>query len=124
MPPMVTELRFVNPLPEMTTAVPPAAGPESGLTAATVGGAMYVYRRFEALVPPGLVTATLLVPAAPPGTNAVIVVVLTTVTPLAGFPPMVTALAPVKPVPEMVTEVPPATGPTAGLMAVTTGIAA
>ena len=37
---MVTEVRFVNPLPEMTTAVPPAAGPEAGLTATTVGGSM------------------------------------------------------------------------------------
>lgn len=124
LPPMVTDVRFVKPAPEITTEVPPAAGPEAGLTATTAGGARYVNNWFAELVPPGVVTTTLADPAVPAGTVAVIVVALTTVTPLAVLPPTVTAVAPVKPVPVMVTDVPPVIGPMAGLIAVTVGIAA
>ncbi len=61
-------------------------------------------------VPAGVITVTSTAPL-PAGLSAVIVVSLTTVTPVAGFVPKSTAVAPVKPVPVIVTEVPPAAGP-------------
>jgi hypothetical protein len=51
------------------------------------------------------------------------VVALTTAIPVTATPPMVTAVAAVKPVPVMVTAVPPALGPDVGLMPVTVGTA-
>jgi hypothetical protein len=60
-------------------------------------------------------------PAACAGVVAVIEVPLTTVIPAALFPPIVTVAPETKPVPVIVTEVPPETGPTLGLMAVTAG---
>ena len=74
-------------------------------------------------MPPGVVTATSRAPAVPDGVVAVMVVAFTTVIPLADAPPMVTPVAPVKLVPVMVTLVPPAAGPTLGLIAVTVGAA-
>ena len=59
----------------------------------------------------------------PGGLSAVIVVALTTVTPVAAVVPKSTAVAPVKPVPVIVTRVPPAAGPLFGLMPVTVGAA-
>jgi hypothetical protein len=59
----------------------------------------------------------------PAGELAVIVVALTTVTPVADDPPNTTAVAPVKLVPVMVTAVPPATGPVVGEIEVTVGAA-
>ena len=76
------------------------------------------------LVPPGVVTTTLAVPAVPAGVVAVIEVSLTTVNDVAAVPPMVTAVAPVKPVPVSVTLVPPAVLPLLGEIAVTVGVAA
>ena len=52
---------------------------------------------------------------------AVILVELTTVILVAGLPPMVTAVAPVKLIPVMVMVVPPATGPLVGDILVTIG---
>ena len=75
------------------------------------------------LVPLGVVTNTLAVPALPAGVVAVSEVELTTVTAVAAVPPMVTAVAPVKPVPVMVTDCPPASGPNDGLTDVTLGAA-
>lgn len=49
------------------------------------------------------------------------VVALTTVTPEAGVPPNVTAVAPVRLVPVMVTLVPPSVEPLTGLIDVTVG---
>ena len=60
------------------------------------------------LVPPGVVTRTLAVPAVPAGVVAVIVVAFTTVTAVAVAPPIVTAVAPVKFVPVRVTDCAPA----------------
>ena len=76
-----------------------------------------------ALLPPGVVTMTLAVPAVPAGATAVIVVEFTTTTLVAAAPPMVTPVAPVRFVPVMVTLVPAANGPLVGLMAVTVGAA-
>ena len=73
------------------------------------------------LVPPGVVTRTLAVPALPAGVVAVMVVAFTTVTALAAVPPIVTAVAPVKLVPVRVTDCPPASGPDDGLMDVAVG---
>ena len=76
---------------------------------------------FAALVPLGIVTRTLAVPAVPAGVVAVMLVGLTTVTPVAATPAMVTAEAPVKFVPVIVTLVPPKVVPVAGAMLVTVG---
>ena len=73
-------------------------------------------------VPPGVVTVTSTVPAAPAGAVAVMEVVLLTVKVVAAVAPKATAVAPVKLVPVTVTEVPPATGPEVGLTAVTVGV--
>ena len=76
---------------------------------------------FAEFVPPGVVTNTLAVPALPAGVMAVIEVALLTVNEVAALPPIVTAVAPVKPVPVIVTDCPPAKGPDEGEMAVTVG---
>jgi hypothetical protein len=86
------------------------------------------YRKWSALViadvPPGPVTVTLTVPAACAGEVAVIDVALLTTKLVAAVEPKWTAVAPLKLVPVMVTLVPPLTGPTFGLTAVTVGFAA
>jgi len=74
-----------------------------------------------ALVPAGVVTSTLAMPAVPAGVVAVMVVAFTTVMPVAELPPMVTAVAPVKLVPVIVTGVPPKVVPEVGEIAVTVG---
>jgi hypothetical protein len=60
----------------------------------------------------------------PAGDVAVTEVVLLTVTWLAAFEPNCTLVTPVRLVPVMVTLVPPAAGPEAGAIAVTTGVEA
>jgi hypothetical protein len=75
------------------------------------------------LVPPGVVTKTLAVPAVPDGVVAVMLVELPTFTAVAAVPPIVTVVAPVKLVPVMVTDCPPASGPDVGLIALTVGAA-
>ena len=69
----------------------------------------------------GLVTTTLLAPAAPDGVVAVMLVALTTVTFVDAVPPMVTVAPVTKPVPVTVTPVPPAVGPLPGEIDVTDG---
>ena len=76
-----------------------------------------------ALGPPEVVTITLAGPTVPAGIVAVMEVLLTTTTLIAGLPAMVTPVAPVNPVPVMVTAVPPAGGPLVGLTEVTVGAA-
>jgi hypothetical protein len=74
-------------------------------------------------VPLGVVTVTSTCPTDElAGVVAVISVSLTTTTLVAAVPPMVTAVAPVKPVPVMVIGVPTETGPYVGEMLVTVGI--
>jgi hypothetical protein len=70
---------------------------------------------------PLTVTVTVTAPAPPAGVVAVIVVLLTTVTPVAAELPKVTVAPEAKFVPVMVTAVPPATGPLFGLTLVTVG---
>ena len=78
---------------------------------------------FAKLVPPAVVTKTLLLaPTVPAGVVAVIVVGLTKLTLVAATPPMVTTLGPAtKLVPVMVIKVPPAEEPLVGETLVTAG---
>jgi hypothetical protein len=66
-------------------------------------------------------TATVTAPAAWAGVVAVMVVLFTTVTPVAAVPPNVTVAPAAKFVPVIVTAVPPAGGPLLGLTLVTVG---
>ena len=84
---------------------------------------MYLSAADVADVPPGVVTVTSTVPAAPAGEVTVIVVEFTTVTPVPAFAPKFTVAPATKPVPVTVTEVPPAMGPASGETAVTVGTA-
>ncbi len=68
------------------------------------------------LVPPTVVTVTVTVPAEWAGVTAVICVEELTVNEVAGVPPKLTAVAPVRFVPVSTTVVPPATGPAFGAM--------
>jgi len=88
-----------------------------------VVAATLVNRVLAGLVPPALVTKTLLLaPAVPVGVVAVIVVGLTKLTLVAATPPMVTTLGPAtKLVPVMVIKVPPAEEPLVGETLVTVG---
>ena len=84
-------------------------------------GVVYVNSVLAALLPEGVVTTTLAVPADPAGVVAVMDVALTTETLVAATPPIVTPVAPVKPVPVIVTAVPPAVVPLVGVREVTVG---
>ena len=83
-----------------------------------MGGGPTAYVNWSPLtiadVPPGVVTVTSTIPAAPAGEVAVISPSLTTVTSVAAFVPKSTAVAPVRLLPSMVTDVPPLTGPEVG----------
>src|SRR5579871_6020440 len=74
-----------------------------------------------ALCPSELVTVTLTTPAACAGVTAVILVLLTTVTLVAGVLPKVTVAPDSKPVPLSVTVVPPAVEPLVGETVFSTG---
>jgi hypothetical protein len=121
-PPNVTPVAPVNPVPVIVTAVPPAVVPLVGVREVTVGaGVTYVNSVLAALLPAGVVTTTLAVPADPAGVVAVMDVELITDTFVAATPPNVTPVAPVKPVPVIVTAVPPAVVPLLGVREVTVG---
>ena len=75
------------------------------------------------LVPPGVVTSTLAVPALPAGVEQVAEVADVTVTPVHTEPPTVMPVAPVRLVPVMVMVVPPVVGPLVGETEVTVGAA-
>ena len=121
-PPNVTVAPVVKSVPVSVTAVPPAVGPEVGLTVVTAGGATNVkpFGRL-AIWPSRLVTTTVTAPALCAGVVSVIEVALTTITFVAATPPTVTVAPAVKSVPVSVTAVPPAAGPDAGLTVVTVG---
>ena len=65
-PPKVTAVAPVKPVPVIVTEVPPVSGPDAGATLVTVGAAIYVNRSagIVADVPPGVVTTTSTAPAA------------------------------------------------------------
>ena len=84
------------------------------------GAARYVYALVSELVPPGVVSATVTVPAEPAGAVTVTDVSLAAST-VPGTPPKVTPVAPAIPEPLIVTEVPPVVGPDAGVMVESAG---
>jgi len=122
-PPTVTLLAPVKLVPVMVIAVPPAVGPEAGLTLAIVGAATYVNVIACNVDPPAVVTTMVFAPADPAGVTAVMEVALTTFTLVAATPPTVTLLAPVKLVPVMVIAVPAVNGPDDGLTLAIVGAA-
>ena len=125
LPPTLTVAGPVSKLvPVIVMAVPPAVGPELGLTAVTVGGETRYANSspgFGALDCPLTVTMTSATPAGCAGVVALICVALTTLTPVAADPPTVAVAPAAKPVPVIVIGVPPAVVPEAGLTAVTVG---
>ena len=118
-PPNFTAVADARPVPVIVTVVPPAAGPEPGLIADTLGAARYVNWSSDevAEVPAAVVTVTSTVPV-PAGLVATICVAVSLVI-VAATPPKFTAVADARPVPVIVTVVPPAAGPELGLMPVT-----
>ena len=86
-------------------------------------GVIYINALGKVAVPPAVVTEIFFEPAAPAGVSAVIDVSLTTTTLVAGLPPTVTLLAPVKLVPVMVIGVPPLNNPEFGLTLAMVGAA-
>jgi hypothetical protein len=97
--PNITELALVNPDPPIVTAVPPAVLPVPVLNELIAGADTLEYVYCDELpvedVPVGVVTWTYTLPGAPPGAVARIALSESTVK-LAGMPPNVTAMAPVK----------------------------
>ena len=66
--PKVTDVTVVKFVPVIVTVVPPAAGPEFGVTLVTVGAGRYVKAEAFVPVPPAAVTATVTAgPADPAG---------------------------------------------------------
>jgi hypothetical protein len=125
-PPMITVAPARNPVPVMVTAVPPAAVPDAGEIAVSVGVGLDTAVKVNPWVNVPLcvsllVTTTLTVPAACAGVVAVIDVLFTTVTPVAGVPPRITVAPARNPVPVRVTAVPPAAVPDAGETPVSVG---
>src|SRR5215207_8254301 len=120
LPPTVTVAPAANPVPEIVIEVPPAAGPDVGLTPVTVGavgaGAVYVkpWARVAVWLSE-LVTITSTTPAVCAPVVAVIVLLLVTATFVAAVPPRETVAPDRMPLPEIVTEVPPAVGPEFGV---------
>jgi hypothetical protein len=119
--PNLTVDAVVKPDPSIVTTLPPAAGPEVGLTLVTLG--TYVNWSFDdvAEVSPDVVTVISTTPTVPAGAVAVICVAESNVTPVAGTVPNSTLDAVLNPDPVIVTTVPPAAGPELGLTAVTLG---
>ena len=121
-PPTVTEapLKFI---PVIVIAVPDVNGPDDGLTLAIVGAATYVNVMACDVDPPTVVTTIVFAPAVPTGVTALMDVALSTTTPVAATPPIVTLVAPVKFVPVMVMAVPAVNGPDDGLTLAMVGAA-
>ena len=128
--PNLTALTAVKPVPVIVTEVNPTDRPATGLTAVTVGAAMYVNwsEVLVALVAPAVVTVMSTGPALRSAGDVAVIEVDELTLKTATAEPKRTALAlgepvPEKPVPVMVTDVPPARGPAAGVTAVTVGAA-
>lgn len=123
-PPNVTDIVPVKFVPVTVTTLPPLNGPLTGDKLVTVGvGVGFQVQTLPvsaALVPPGLVTKTLVVPV-PGGETALIKVPETIVYDRAEVVPKVTAVAFTNPVPVTATNVPPVAGPLLGFRDVTVG---
>ena len=114
-PPTVTFVAPVRSVPAIVIAVKPVVGPVFGVTVEIVGGVTNVNPLTSVAVPPAVVTLTLLIPAAPAGVTAVIVVELTRTIFVASTPPTFTLVVPVRPVPVIVIGVPPRVDPALGV---------
>jgi len=112
-PPTFTLVAPVKFVPVIVMVVPPATGPEIGVTVVMVGSATYVNAAVLVATPPAVVTTTSFAPAVPAGVTAVMEVELTTTTLVAATPPTFT-VAPVKLVPTIVIDVPAVSGPDVG----------
>jgi hypothetical protein len=122
--PNETAVTSARPVPVIVTLVPPAIGPEAGLTEVIAGGMTWNVNRSAVLVadvPLAVVTVMSQAPPACTGAIAVIDVMELTVNDAAATPPKATPVAPVKFVPVIVTLVPPFDVPLAGLTLVTVG---
>ncbi len=110
--PKSTTVAFAKLVPVTVTMVPPATGPALGLTAATVGTAVYV--KWSALdvfeVPPAVVTVMSCVPV-PLGEVTVMEPAVSAVMVPGLAVPKSTAVALVRLLPVIVTLVPPPAGP-------------
>ena len=115
-PPNFTLLAPSKFVPEMVMAVPPSVVPNVGETKVSVGTDMSMFVNAASLVsePLGVVTTTSLSPTVPAGAIATIEVAEATTKLVAGTPPTVTLVAPVKLVPLNVRAVPPVMGPLPG----------
>jgi len=122
-PPNFTLLAPSKFVPVMVIAVPPSVVPNVGETNVSVGTDMSMFVNAASLVsePLGLVTTTSLSPAVPAGAIAIIEVAEATTKLVAGTPPTVTLVAPVKLVPLNVRAVPPVIGPLPGATDVSVG---
>jgi hypothetical protein len=120
LPPILMLVAPVRSVPVMVILVPPKLMPEVGDTEVTVGGegggggVTKVNNELAAVVPLGVVTATLTAPLLPEGVVQVAVIALVTLNDAHGEPPMVMPVAPVKLDPMMVMSVPPVGGPLSG----------
>ena len=117
----------MKPVPVTPTVVPPTRDPADGLTEVIVGIASKVNWSAEEMAdaPPGVVTVRSTVPAASEGDVTVHDVVEAQLTVDPVLEPnfaLVTPAPATKPVPVTVTVVPPASGPTFGLMELTAGM--
>ncbi len=121
--PIFTVAPFTNPVPLITTPVPPNVEPDDGSTALTLGGRTNVNLGPSVEASSSTSTTTSLVPAELSAVVALISVSETTSTPVAS-PPMRTVAPFTKPVPLIVTAVLPVVGPWAGVTDVTVGAAA
>ena len=110
-PPKLTVLALVKPVPVRVTTWPGSSVAGLTLVSVDAGGAVTV-KATPLLVPPGVLIVTLPV-VAPMGTVVVAVVEFVTLKVPAVVPLKLTPVAPVKPVPVSVTLVP--TGPLVGL---------
>ncbi len=110
--PIFTVAPFTNPVPLITTLVPPSVEPLDGSTLVTVGGVTNVNFGPADEEPISLVTTTSTAPAACAAVTAVISVSETTFTLVASSP--IFTVEPFKnPVPLIFTDVPPVVGPVA-----------
>lgn len=102
--------------PKIAMVVPPATGPEFGVTVDIVGAGTTYVNAFERLaVPPGVINDRGLAPTDPAGVTAVTVVGDKIVTDVAAAPPTVTEVVPMRFVPPRVIVVPPVVGPELGV---------
>lgn len=109
--PNVTPVVVSRFVPVMSTRVPPAGSPVSGLNPVAVGGSTKLNAVLA--VPPSVTTANATSPAAPAGETTVSSWSDTTVG-VAADPPNCTEVAEARLRPEMVMVLPPATGPEPG----------